>query len=138
MKRAQLFSSILLTLTLVSASSLNAQQLGGSTGYGVDGATSNYVSVPIPAGTPITTIGATTANGQGGDFLVLFQTGFYTTQNGTLVFIVAPFGTAFPLNPITGLNAGQSIVGMSFDPSSGMFLATTGSGTSELYSEHWY
>ena len=132
MKRAQLFSSILLTLTLVSASSLNAQQLGGSTGYGVDGATSNWVSVPIPAGTPISTIGSTTANGQGGDFISLFQAGFYTTQSGILVSIIAALGTAFTIAPITGLSPGQNIVGMGYDLSSAtMYLVT--STTAQLY-----
>ena len=37
MSNLQLVLSKLMLLVLVSATSLNAQQLGGSTGYGVDG-----------------------------------------------------------------------------------------------------
>ncbi|MCZ6776636.1 MAG: T9SS type A sorting domain-containing protein [Ignavibacteria bacterium] len=103
----------------------------------MDGATSNWVSVPIPAGTPITTIAPTSASGQGGDFINLFQAGFFTTAGGTLVSIVAALGTAFPIAPITGLNPGQSIVGMGYDLSSAtMYLATLNPGvppTPQLY-----
>lgn len=107
-----------------------------STGYGVDGATGNWVSMPIPAATPVTTIGPTTANGQGGDFAVLFQSGFFTTQNGTLVTIFPTVGVASPIGPVTGLSSGQTIVGMGFSVAgSTMYLATTNLsfGGSELY-----
>ena len=40
--------------------------------------------------------------GQGGDFLVLFQTGFFTTQSGTLVNVIPSLGIAFAIAPITG------------------------------------
>ena len=42
-----------------------------TTAYGIDASnfpTINFASVPLPGATPITTIGATAANGQGGDF----------------------------------------------------------------------
>ncbi len=140
MSNLQLVLSKLMLLVLVSASSLNAQQLGGSTGYGVDGSnfpTMNWISVPIPAGTPIMTIGATTADGQGGDFISLFQAGFFTTQSGTLVSIVADLGTAVTIAPITGVTPGQIIVGMGFDLSSAtMYLVGSNLGippSTQLY-----
>jgi len=124
MKRSHSILALVLVLTLVSALDLIAQ-----TGYGVDGAASSWISFPIPSGTPITTIGATTANGQGGDFLTLFQIGFFTTQSGTLVNVIPSLGTAFAIAPITGLNPGQSIIGMGFGFSSAtMYLATSNLG----------
>ncbi len=140
MSNLQLVLSKLVLLVFLSASFLNAQQLGGSIGYGVDGSnfpTMNWISVPIPAGTPVSTIGPTTANGQGGDFISLFQAGFFTTQSGTLVTIVAALGTAFAIAPITGLLIGQNIIGMGYDLSSAtMYLVTSDFGippTVQLY-----
>jgi len=126
MRSLQLVLSKLMLLVLVSVSSMNAQ------GYGVDGSnfpTMNWISVPIPAGTPITPIGPTTANGQGGDFISVFQAGFFTTQSGTLVTIVAALGTTFPIAPITGLSPGQNIVGMGYSFSNiTMYLITSNFG----------
>jgi len=130
----------LMLLVFVSASFLNAQQLSGSIGNGVDASsfpTINWVSISLPTGIPVTTIGATTANGQGGDFSALFQAGFFTTQSGTLVSIVANLGTAVPIAAITGLLLGQNIIGMGYDFSTAtMYLATSDFGippSTQLY-----
>jgi len=134
MRSLQFVLSKLMLLVLLSVSSMNAQ------GYGVDGSnfpTMNWISVPIPTGTPLTTIGTTTADGQGGDFISVFQAGFFTTQSGTLVTIVAALGTAVPIASITGLSLGQNIVGMGYSFSNlTMYLITSNFGippTTQLY-----
>ncbi|MFQ5770505.1 MAG: FlgD immunoglobulin-like domain containing protein [bacterium] len=114
---------ILLILAFISVSNLNAQILA----YGVDGSTYpvlNFVSVPIPAGTPFTIIGPTAAGGQGGDFGA--DRVFYSTASLNLITISLTDGNPTDINTITGLSAGQSIIGMGYDPvSSTMYLAST-------------
>ncbi|MCG8608253.1 T9SS type A sorting domain-containing protein [bacterium] len=105
--------------------------------YGIDASafpTINFASVPIPDATPITTIGATTANGQGGDFGP--NDVFYTRRDNDLVTINLTDGSASSVASITGISSGQTIIGMGFDQTAGtMYLASTdlSNGGSELY-----
>lgn len=110
---------------------------GQSTAYGIDASafpTINFASVPLPGGTPITTIGETSAGGQGGDFGP--DSLFYGRSGDDLVTISLADGGISTIGTITGISAGQTIIGMGFDlANETMYLVTTDlSNTgSELY-----
>jgi len=124
MKNARYTLLSVIIFLVILTSNLNAQ----INGYGADGLTGNWVAFPAD-GDPITIIGPTTANGQGGDFLFDFLTGFYTTSSGVLVAVLPTSGTTVPIATITGLDAGQTIVGMGFSTSDiTMYLITSNFG----------
>lgn len=108
-----------------------------TTAYGIDASgfpTINFASVPLPAATPITTIGATAAGGQGGDFGP--GNVFYGRNGNNLVTISLTDASVSTVGSITGISSGQTIIGMGFDHAGGtMYLASTDlSNTgSELY-----
>ncbi len=96
-----------------------------STAFGVDSSTwpvVNFVSLPLPAGGPITTIGATVA-GQGADF----GPGgvFYTTAASNLMTLSLTTGAFTVIGTVTGLDAAHMpIIGMAYHESSGTTYVT--------------
>lgn len=94
--------------------------------------TYNFSSLPLPAGTPITTIGTTADLMQGGDF---DGTGtFYGTVGGTLVSIDKTTGTVTNIASITGVTSGQTVTALGWNAAnSTMYLGSTNVTTSELY-----
>ena len=135
MKLSRFSLSIFLISAAISVLCLNAQLAAQSTAYAVDGISGDFVSIDLPSGS-VNVLGPTTANGQGGDFGPIFQLGFYTIQNGMLVQVIPPIGITIPVGTITGINAGQTIIGLGYHHlSATMYLVTTNvsSGGSELY-----
>ena len=129
--------SIVFVLAVTPTLNLNAQ----STAYAVDQAefpTIKFVSFPIPAGAPFTTILAPFVGGTeiGGDFgpdgKIYIRGG-----DGSLLGVLEPtLGTVTTVDTITGVNSGQTITGMGFNHATGtMYLASTSFAlaVSELY-----
>lgn len=134
MKHLYSFRNALLGLIVLGMPGIQPL-LGQSTAFGVDGhnfPTINLVSLPIPAATPVTTIGQTAANGTGGDF---GPNGvFYTTQDFSLATVDISSGASTVIAPISGILPGEIISGMGYDASTGtMYLAATTLATSSLY-----
>ncbi len=127
--------SIFLILTAISVMSLNTHLAAQTTAYAVDGVSGSFVAIDLNSG-GVTMLGPTTANGQGGDYGPIFQSGLYTIQSGMLVQVFSPNGLTFPVGAITGIHSGQVIVGLAYHHRAGtMYMATTNptSGGSELY-----
>ena len=126
---------ILLSFTLTLCA--EGLSYGQTIAYGIDGSnypTINFVSVPLPEASPISTIGATAASEQGGDFGP--EGLFYGRAGGSLVTISLDDGGISTVGDITGIAGGQTIIGMGFDEStSKMFVCATNlsAGGSELY-----
>ncbi len=128
------FASFLISVA-ISVLCLNTQLAAQSNAYAVDGISGDFVSIDLSSGL-VNILGSTTANGQGGDFGPIFQLGFYTIQNGMLVQVFPPTGITIPVGTITGINAGQTIIGLGYHHlSATMYLVTTNvsTGGSELY-----
>ena len=94
----------------------------------------NLVSIPVPAGTPFTPVGAPyTTLLQGGDF---GAGGIYyaTRSPSTLITINTTTGVQTVLGAITGVTGGYTITAMGYHPGSNtMYLGATNLTISQLY-----
>lgn len=97
-------------------------------------APTNFVSFPIPGGTPFTNVGAPYVTLlQGGDF---GAGGIYyaTRSPSTLITVNTTTGVQTIVAPITGVTGGQTITSMGYHPGSNtMYLGSTNITTSQLY-----
>ena len=103
-----------------------------STAYGADALPSNvFKSVPVPAGTPFTTIGTLTGLTYGGVFV---GSVYYAVRSSNLETINTSTGGETVIAPVTGVASGYTITSMAYkQPSGPMYLGATNISASNLY-----
>jgi hypothetical protein len=112
-------------------------QEAATTAYGSDalGVPANVLkSMPIPGGTPLTTIGSGTATlVQGGEF---GPGGVYfgTQGNNTLITVDLTTGVFSTVAPISGVTGGQTITALAYyETTNTMYMGTTNITSSQVY-----
>jgi hypothetical protein len=105
------------------------QHILASTAYGDDATTGLFVSVPIPAGTPFTTIDTLIGVSYGGAFV---DTTFYALNNSNLVTISISSGIVTVIAPISGITDMPTSLAYK-QPNGPMYLGTTTITYSTLY-----
>ncbi len=112
----------------------------GDTGYGWEAFSTNFISFPLPAGTPWTTVAAwappagySSAAVRGGDLNYYY---IDPSVPSSVYQVDETSGTATLLGPITGMESGANVNGLAYDPANDTYYICGGvfGTTNNLYS----